>query len=880
VTRRFRAFAVRAAASLWRSRADQDMNAELESHLQLHIDDQIRAGVPPDEARRRAVLALGGLEPAKERYRDRRGLPLVDGLRQDIVYGVRALRKNPSFTATAVLTLALGVGATSAIFSVINAVLLQPLPFPEPGRLVMVYGNRENGDTHDVLSYPTFVDWRNQSRSFTAAAFVNRRVTLNAEGQNELVPVKLVSSAFLRVLSVQPALGRGFQPQDDADPPAPVAILSDGFWRRRFGAAGDVLGKTIRLSDTTYTVVGVMPTGFHFDEPEREHIYLPLPIDVNRKHGFLRIVARLQPWASIDQARLDLDGIAARLTRIYPRNEARSSTVEPLVVSLAGPSRLALLILFGIVTLLLLIASANVAGLLLARGISRQRELALRAALGASRGRIARQLLTESLLLALAGGAAGLLLASWLARLLVVIVSTTFAVPRLDATHTDGAVVLFALAVSIATGIIFGVVPAWGGAAPDLNRSLRDATQQTSGLRMPRLGRLLVVVQTALALVLLAGAGTLTRTLLTMRATHPGFDTRRLIAFELWLPASRLPHSEDSARFFSAALTRTHRLPGVESAAIVADLPLGGATDSQSFHIVGRPDPAPEPAFKSGFNVASAGYFHMMGIPIREGRDFEDRDGHDAPAVAIVNESAIRRFWPDRSPVGSQISLPLTRTRSMLLTIVGVAGDVRHLGLAEPPRPEIFINSLQSELAWSEAVLTVRSAVADPTRLAASIKAALHEVDPNVPVARVRTMEEIVEGTLAEPRLFAWLVGGFAFAAVTLAAIGLYGLISYTVTQRAREMGIRLALGASSAGVMRLVLGQGVRLASLGTVLGVAGGLAATRVLVGLVKGVEPNDPATFAAVVAVLFATALIAAWLPARRAARVDPIRALRIE
>jgi putative ABC transport system permease protein len=879
--RRLRAFVRRATSSFARSRAERDMAAELESHLLLHVDDNIRAGMSPEEARRRAVLALGGLEAAKERYRDRRGLPLIDTLRQDLAYAARALRKDSGLAGTAILTLALAIGATSAIFSVINAVLLQPLPFPAPERLVMVYANGQGDERHDVVSYPTFVDWRDQSRSFVAAsAFATRNVTVDIDGQTELVSIKLVSASFFRVLGVPPALGRSFQPGDDADPAARIAMLSDGFWRRQFGAAPDVVGKTLRLSGAPYTVVGVMPAGFHLDSDEREPVYVPLPIDVNRRHGFVRIVARLQPDVSVTQARLDLDTVAARLTRSYPRNEARSSTVEPLVDALAGPSRLALLTLFGIVALLLLISCANVAGLLLARGVSRERELAVRAALGASRTRIVRQLLTESLLLALAGGIAGLLLASMLARLLVLIVSATFAVPRLDATHTDAAVVLFAFIVSLATGTLFGLVPAWSAASPDLNQSLREATQQASRLRMPRVGRGLVVAQAALALVLLAGAGTLMKTLLTMRTTHPGFDTNRMIAFELWLPPAHLPRLEDRARFFGEALARTRGLPGIEAAALVADLPLGGFTDSQSFHIVGRPDPAPDRAFNSGFNVASAGYFRMMRIPIREGRDFGDGDGAQTPGVAIVNETAVRRFWPDRSPIGSQISLPIERNRSTLLTVVGVAGDVRHRGLAEPPRPEIFLSSLQSELSWSEAVLAVRTAAADPTMLAAPIKAALREVDPNVPLARVRTMDEIVQRSLAEPRLFAWLVGAFAVAALALAAIGLYGLVSYTVTQRSREMGIRLALGATGAGVVRLILAQGVRLATVGAVLGVAGGLAATRVLVGLVKGVEPNDPATFTAVVAVLFAIAVIAAYLPARRAARVDPIRALRVE
>ena len=878
--RQLRAWIIRLGAIFGSARGERELAAELESHVQLHVDDNIRAGMTPDAARRHALVALGGIEATKERYRDRRGIPLLDVLRQDMTYAVRALQKNRGFTATAIVTLALGIGADTAIFSVVNAVLLRPLPFADPDRLVMVYADGRGDDRHDVVSYPTFVDWRDQSRSFdAAAAFANRNVTVDADGESELVPAKHVSASFFSVLAVQPAIGRAFTADEEGDPAAKVAILSDGVWRRRFGGAPEAVGQTVRLSGDAYTIIGVLPAGFHLEEADREQLYVPLAIDANRRHGFLRIVARLRRGVSPARAQMDLDAVAARLTRIYPSNEARGSIVLPLVDALAGPSRLALLVLFGIVTALLLVSCANVGGLLLARGAARQREIAVRAALGASPGRIARQLLTESLLLALAGGCAGLVFADWLARLLVAIVSAAFSVPRLDATHTDGSVFAFTFIVSIATGTLFGLVPAWSSATPDLNRSLREAGQIGSGSRLPRMGGALVIAQTALALILLAVAGVLMKTLLTMRATHPGFETRNMLAFDLWLPPARFERRQDRARFFEETLTRVRALPGVRSAAFVADLPLGGNTDTQSFHIVGRSDPAPDRAFNSGFNVVSAGYFHVMGIPIRGGRDFLDSDGTLGPAVAIVNEAAARRFWPDRTPIGTQIRLPIARNRSMLLTIVGVAGDVRHQGLAQPPRAEIFLDALQSELSWSAFVLAVGTA-SDPMTLAQSTRRVLRDVDSNVPLPLVRTMEDVVARSMAEPRLYSLLVGAFAIAAVTLAAIGLYGLISYAVTQRAREMSIRLALGASRAAVVRMVLAQGVRLATIGTAIGVGGGLAATRVLVGLIKGVEPNDPRTFAAVVGVLLAVALGATYVPARRAARVNPIAALRVD
>ncbi len=878
--RRLRAFLVRVGSALRPARGDDEFAAELESHLQMHVDDFVRAGIDPAEARRRAVLALGGIASTFERQRDRRRLPIVDGLRQDIVYALRTLRRAPGFSAVTIATLAIGIGANTAIFSAVRAVLLKPLPFAQPDRLVMIYGSDRGDDRHDVVSYPTFVDWRDQSRSFTAAAaFANRSVSIDGDAATSLAGAKQVSASFFDVLGVRPARGRSFTSADGADGAAGVVLLSDGFWRQQFGGTTDAVGQTLRIGGEVYTIVGVMPPGFRFEPGAREDLYVPLRPDPNRRHGFLRIVARLRPRVSRAQAQADVDQVAARLTRIYPRTESPASKVVPLIDALAGPGRTALLVLFGIVTLLLLISCANVAGLLLARGAARRHELAVRAALGAGRGRIVRQLLTESLVLATAGGAAGVALADGLARLLVAIVASSFSIPRLETTHTDGAVVAFTAIVSIATGVAYGIVPAWSSAASDLSGSLREAAHTTSAARSPRVGRALVVVQLALALVMLAAAGVLVRTLVTMLSTRPGFDTRDMIAVDVWLPPQRFARREDRARFFDESLARIRALRGVRSAAFVADLPLGGGIDTQSFHIVNRPDPAPGRAFNAGFNVASAGYFATMGIPIREGRGFLAADAGTAPGVAIVNEAASRRFWPDTSPIGAHILLPLAGGRAADLRIVGVAGDVRHRSLAQPPRPEIFLNALQSELPWFEAALVARIG-GDSAVMADPITAALRAADANVPITRVRTMDDVIAQQFATPRLYSLLLGSFAAAALALAAVGLYGLIAYTVAQRVREIGVRLALGASPTSVLRLVLGQALRLAAIGSITGILGGIAATRVLVGVTGGVEPNDPSTFAAVVGILLAVAALAAYVPARRAAAVDPIVALRVE
>lgn len=886
-----RAFVARLRASLGGRNAGHDFRAELESHLQHHVDDNVRAGMPPDEARRAAILKLGGVAQTLERHDDRRRLPLIDQVGQDVRYALRGFRRNPAFTAAAVLTLALGIGATTAIFSIVNAVLLRPLPFDDPERLVMIgaIGHGRSGSPQDVVSYPTFIDWRDRSRSLvSAAAYADVSLTVGVDGRSELLPGKRVTPGFFEVLGVRPAIGRLLR--DDDDPH--VVVLSDGFWRRQFGGAPDAIGRTLRLNDEAYTIVGVLAPAFRFEAPPREQLFVPIPIDTNRKHGFLRVVARLRDGATRAAANAELDAICEQLARIYPRIESRAASVVPLVDALAGPSRLALLLLFGAVLLLLLIACANVGGLLLARGAARRQEIAMRAALGAGRGRLVRQLLTESLLVALGGAVAGLLVADRLARALVAAVGTTASVPRLDMVHTDGRALSFAVLLSLAAGTLFGILPAWSVSAADPTQSLRDGSRMSSG-RSPRIRAALVVAQTALALVLLATAGVLMRTLLSMRATHPGFDTHNILAVDLWLPPKRFAKVADRAAFVDRTLSRMRALPGVRGAAFVADLPLNGGTDSQSFHIVGRPDPAPGRLFNSAFNIATAGYFSMMRIPIREGREFLDSDGASTPAVAVVNEAAARRFWPGESPLGRQIALPVApgepdlhghddagaRSRTVMLTIVGVCGDVHHTSLADPPRPEIFLDSMQAPLDWPWAVLAIRTTL-DPKSLAEAVKAALAAVDSNVPFVRATTLEDIVARSIAEPHLLSSLFGAFALLAITLATIGLYGLISYSVLQRTHELGIRVALGASRGELMRLVLGQGLRLSALGLAIGMVGGLAATRALVGLFHGIEPNNPVTFAAVAAVVLACAMVASYLPARRAIRIDPIVALRSE
>jgi predicted permease len=877
--RKLRSWVARLVASLTPSRHERDMAAELESHLQLHVDDNVRAGMSPAEARRRALVAIGGLEATKERYRDRRGLPIVDALRQDVVYAARTLRKNPGFTAVAVATLALGIGANAAIFSVVNAVLLRPLPFAHPSRLVMVFAtDSARGDQYDVASYPAFLDWQAQNHSFESmAAFTNRQLVVGVGNEFVFVRGKAVTPNVFEVLGVRPALGRTFGDFGPGD--ADVVVLSDAFWNGSYGGNPAVLGQTTRIDGRLHTVVGVMPAGFHI-EGEDEQFYQPLAVDSNRGHGFLHVVARLARGTSLQQARADMTAIANGLAKAYPRQHAGIGVnLVAMPNALARHVRLGLFILLGVVAIVLLIACTNVAGLMLARGAARQRELAVRAALGAGRGRLARQLLTESTMLALAGGALGLIAADWLSRMLAATLSEQFSVPRVGATSTDARVLAFTALISIATGTVFGIFPAIASSSMDLSHALRDTARGAIGTRTPRLRRGLVVFETALALVLLAGAGTLLKTLLALRATHPGFDTANVLKADLLLPLPRYAEFGDRARFYEDAQERVRALPGVRSAAFVTDLPLNGSTDSLGFHIVGRPDPAAGRMFSSGFNIATAGYFATLGIPIRVGREFDSGDRDGTEAVIVINETAARTFWPGQSPLGRQIEMPGPARSSRTLTVVGVTGDVHHVGLAVPPRPEIFLPALQARMLWLWTTVVVK-AYGDPLSAADGLKAAIRDVDATVAVHHIATLDDVVARSIAEPRVYTWLLGAFAALAALLATIGLYGLVAYAVSQRTHELGVRVALGATRLEIVRLVLREGLWLAAGGTVLGLGGAFAATRMLVTLVKGAQPNDPVTFLAVTTVLLTAALVASYLPARRAARLDPIAALRIE
>lgn len=870
-------------AGLFDRRKDRDFQDEVESHLAMHIDDNLRAGMTPIEARRAALLALGGVEQVKEEYRDRRGIPFVEHLVHDVRFGARMLRKNPTFSLVGVLILGLGIGGNTALFSVINAVLLRPLPFPDAGRLVLIWAtSSKTQDTQDVATHPDFEDWKAQSHSFESmAAFTTRAVTLSGGDQAELAPAVQVTPGFFETLGVSPSLGRTFRQDEQEAAGARVAVLSDQAWKQQFAGRADVLGQMIVVNDAPHTIVGVMPAGFRFSPDTPERLFLPIVRDPSRNHGFLRVLGRLRAGVNLSAAQGEMDAITKRLEAQYPRtNQGVGANVMPLVAAMVGDVRTGLLILVGVVALVLLIACTNVANLMLARDASRQRELAVRRALGAGRARLIQQLLTESTLLALAGGALGLLVAHWSTSVLVALLAKSFPIPRLENTQIDGWVLGFTLVLSVASGLLFGVMPAVAAASPGMTEGLSESQRTVAGSgRGRRVRRILLVAETALALVLLAGAGLLMKSLIILRGTPPGFDPENVMVVDFSLPKKQAASPIARTAFVRDLVSRVTTLPGVRSAALVANLPMNRGSDSLGFTIPGRPGPTPGRSFSANFNIVSEHYFRTMAIPVRSGREFTAQDSASTPGVIVINETAAQRFWPGEGAVGRQIILPGAKGVAVTLTVVGVVGDVRQMGLGEAARPEIFLNALQPGPGWPWLTLVIRAA-SDPMPLAGLIKSVARSVNSDVPIARMRTMDGILAESLAQPAAYTLLLGVFAGLALVLAAVGLYGVVSYRVTERSREMGIRLALGAERGEVLRLVLREGLGLTLTGIAIGLAGALAATRLLTHLIPQVEPGDPLTLSAVAILLLGVALAASFVPARRGSLVDPAVTLRYE
>jgi len=871
-----------------RGRRERELDDEISAHLSMAESDRVAAGEAPERARASAERELGNVAIVKEVTREQWGGARLEQLARDARYGLRLLRRAPGFTAVAVAALALGIGANAAIFSVVDGVLLRPLPFPDSGRIVAVQPLSTATAVRARLaaSYPDFFDWKAQSRSFSAMA-THRGIGATLTGVTPAAHLagQIVSSDFFTVLQVPPALGRGFIAADER-PGVRVVVLSNAAWRSRFGGDPGVVGRSITLEGRPNTVIGVMPAGFRFPLDESApDFWTSISVDAegdkpwtgNRGLTTLDVVARLAPGATLEGAQAEMNGIARNLARQYPdddrdRAEAR---VIPELQRLTGGVRAPLLVLLGAVGCVLLIACANVASLLLARGTARHRELAIRAAIGAGRGRVARQLMTESLVLSLLGGAAGLLLAiagtRWLLHLSV------NNIPRLDDVGLDARVFGFTLGVSLLTAILFGVAPALRLSRTDLTQTLKEGGRGSGGgAAQTRFRAGLVVAETAIAAVLLTGAGLLLESFRRLEGVSPGFQPRGIVTFDTSLPESAYPEDRE-ARFYDDLVAAVRGRGGVRSAAAIFPLPLGSARIGISFQIEGRPiAKADEPVAE--FRQITPGYFETLGIPIVEGRDFTPRDDKSAPPVVIVNRTFASRYFPGEDALGKRIEPGVSRDgQRTVREIVGVVGDVKHRGLGEENEPEFYVPSRQLSIADMTVVARVDG---DPQILQRDVRAIVASLDKDVPVYHQHTLDDYVIDAVAQPRFNALLLSLFAGLALVLTAVGLYGVLAYAVALRTREIVIRMALGARRGDILRMVVRRGLALALTGVGIGLLAALLTTRLLRGLLFHVAPTDPATFVASGLLLAAVALAASWLPARRATRLSPMEALRRE
>ena len=868
-----------------RSRMESEMDAELRFHIDAFVEDLVRSGVPRDEASRRARIEFGGVERAKEECREARGVSFAESLLQDLHFGLRMLRKSPGFTAVALLTLAIGIGANTAIFSVVYGVLLEPLPYKDPSKLVLL--NETTPKVGSVsTSYPNFLDWRSQSTTFSKmVAICDRSFSLAGVSQPESISGKAVSPDFLSVVGVRLFLGRGFNSSEEKAGAAPAVLLSYSLWQSHFGADPNVLGRTMMLDGRGYAIIGVLPANFRWkdkvDVLEPIGVWLGANSDAMERgaRGDTDILGRLAPSTSLAQARSEMEGIAARLAKEYPAtNDQFGVRLRTLREAFVGDTRMAILSLFGAVICVLLIACANVANLLLVRGASRTREVALRIAFGATRQRIIRQMLTESLVLAFLGGILGLAVA----------VAGTHTITRLLPPDTfmgatvdmNPAVLLFAATLIALAAFAFGLAPAARSAKPDVQLQLKEGGAGAGiGLRQNRLRSIFVVTELALSLVLLAGAGLMMKSLYRLLSVNPGFQTDRILTMEMDLRTAQYDKDPAILNFWQNVLDRVRALPGGQNAALGTVVPMTDSHSRADITIEGMPLPKPGSFPHPDVHVVSEGYANALGVPLLRGRTFTETDNENGQTVAMINAMLAREFFPNGDAVGKRFMFghPSSTKEPKWLTIVGVLGDTKLYGLAHAARLEVYVPFRQAPQGHMN--LIVKSAV-DPTALVSAIRGEVSSIDKDQPIFAISTMNQLVRDSVSTRMFTLILLGLFSGLALVLAAVGIYGVISYSVAQRTRDIGIRMALGASQSDVLRDVLGLGLRLTVIGLLLGLAGALAATRVLSTLLFGVQSTDALTFTAVSLILLTVALFASYLPARRATRVDPIVALRYE
>ena len=811
----------------------------------------------------------------------------MDSLIKDIRYGVRGLLKHPGFTAIVVITLALGIGASTAIFSVVDSVLLRRLPYRTAERIVAIQEYGKDGKRGQSTS-ANFLDWRAQNTVFEhLAAIKTTTMNLALSDSAERIDLAQTNADFFDVFGITPQYGRLFIPSDEQAGHQPVVVVSNTLWQRRFGGDPSLVGKPITLDGSNYTVIGIAPPGFRY--PDKTELWLPplrlVPelfpgqdVTQTRRMGYLTAVALLKPGVSQQQAAGEMETITARLRQQYPdTNNVRFNRVVSLHEHIVGDTNKLLWLLLGAVTFVLLIGCANVANLVLASGASRQKEIAIRTALGASRWRVMRQLFTESTILALAGGTAGLLVAFWGLAAIKKLLPADF--PRLNEIHIDLRILAFTFAASVLTGLLFGLVPALQISRPDVQETIRETGRGVSGSRRQnRFRQALIVVEVALSVVLLVGAGLLFRSFMRLQSVNAGFSSEQVLTARLTPSGPNYRTNADGMRFYNQVIEKLSTVPGVEAAGIINTLPLDKGPTS-GFRVEGRPVTTPDKWPSVNYRVVSPNYFNAMSVPVLQGRAYTDRDNQNGPLVMIVNQKLARDIFPNENPIGKRITFGNVDNNQQPVwwEIVGVVANVRSLELREEPAPELYFSAFQE--LWPAMSLVVRANV-EPSSLSGSLRQIVNEVDKSVPVSSVKTMDHIVSESITQPRFNLFLLGLFSTVAMLLSAAGIYGVTAYSVTQRTHELGIRMALGAQVSDVLKMILGQGMAVIGIGVVLGLVAAFGLVRLLRSLLFGVGENDPLTFAAITLGLLLVALIACYIPARRATKVDPLVALRYE
>jgi putative ABC transport system permease protein len=862
--------------TLWkRSQLDRDLGDEVAFHLAMREEKNRLAGIDPEESRYAAHRQFGNTTAIRERNREIWTFASLEGFLQDIRFALRMLRKNPGFTAVAVLTLALGIGANTAIFSVVNGVLLNPLPYKDPQQLIAAR------HTDSLLNV---IDIQRLTHSFAQGGAIDTE-DMDYTGGAEPVQIQAgyVDAGFLETLGIPPMLGRLISPEEDVKGGPRVIVVSYAFWRNFLNSDPQAAGKAIMLSGNNYTVIGVMPASFtlpqyHADVFVSLWVAYPEAAAFRGVH-FMNSYWRLKPGVTLAQAQADILAIDRHLAEQYPDTERdRRTQLVPLQEFVVGEVRTALLVLFGAVGFVLLIASANFAGLLVARTMARRTELVIRAALGAGKPRLIRQALVESALLAILGGASGLVLAEWGTRLLLSLKPAALA--RFSGIQLDARVLIFVFGVSVLTGIVFGIAPAWSAAGADFAEALKDGGgRTTAGPSSHLLRKVLVTAEIALAMVLLVGAGLLIKGFSRLSAVNPGFNPRNVISMHLQLPPARYADIPPQTQFRRELLARLNSLPGVD-AAMITDIPFGGNYINHSIVVDGR-SPVLVGAEPRVQTLSVMGdYFRVMQVAIRAGRGFTDSDREGQPLVAVVNEAFVRRFFPHENPLGARIDWGRAKLPHNWMTIVGVANDVKHSGLGEPTDPAVYAPFSQSDEAWRRWMTLAIRTPGSPTGLVEEVKKQVWSLDRQIPVSDVLSMESLMAVSLAQERFNMSLLGLFAALALTLAAVGIYGLMAYSVNQRTHEIGLRIAMGARSQDILQLIVVDGAKLAFLGIGVGIVAAFALTRMMATLLFDVKPTDPATFAVVAVLLAWVGLVACYIPARRATRVDPMVTLRYD